>query len=204
MITFEPFPKLARLSRECVITEKLDGTNAQVIIHQCPKVPDADGFYVDIPANPPGALVGHVDTGDFYIVAAASRTRLITPGKKTDNFGFAAWVYENAEELVKLGPGRHFGEWYGQGIQRGYGLDHRRFALFHGKREATPACCEVVPTIYEGEFSSVIVDGCMRLLKQAGSKAVSDFMNPEGVVIYHTAAKVAFKKTFDDRHKEAA
>jgi ATP-dependent RNA circularization protein (DNA/RNA ligase family) len=29
---FEDFPKIARLSRECCITEKIDGTNAQVVI----------------------------------------------------------------------------------------------------------------------------------------------------------------------------
>ena len=29
---FKEFPKMARLSRECIITEKLDGTNAQIYI----------------------------------------------------------------------------------------------------------------------------------------------------------------------------
>jgi len=29
---FREFPKMARLSRECIITEKLDGTNAQILI----------------------------------------------------------------------------------------------------------------------------------------------------------------------------
>mgnify|MGYP003564223801 FL=1 len=29
---FETFPKINRLKRECVITEKLDGTNAQIAI----------------------------------------------------------------------------------------------------------------------------------------------------------------------------
>lgn len=29
---FNGFPKIARLSRECVITEKIDGTNAQIFI----------------------------------------------------------------------------------------------------------------------------------------------------------------------------
>ncbi len=32
MIEFEGFGKIARLSRECVITEKIDGTNAQICI----------------------------------------------------------------------------------------------------------------------------------------------------------------------------
>jgi hypothetical protein len=29
---FAEFPKMARLSRECIITEKIDGTNAQICI----------------------------------------------------------------------------------------------------------------------------------------------------------------------------
>jgi hypothetical protein len=29
-VEFAGFPKIARLSRECVITEKIDGTNAQI------------------------------------------------------------------------------------------------------------------------------------------------------------------------------
>lgn len=29
---FEGFPKMARLSREVIITEKIDGTNAQILI----------------------------------------------------------------------------------------------------------------------------------------------------------------------------
>lgn len=29
---FQEFPKMARLSRECVITEKIDGTNAQILV----------------------------------------------------------------------------------------------------------------------------------------------------------------------------
>jgi hypothetical protein len=31
-IEFQPFPKLARLNRNILITEKLDGTNAAVVI----------------------------------------------------------------------------------------------------------------------------------------------------------------------------
>ena len=32
MTEFQPFPKIPRLSREIVITEKIDGTNAQILI----------------------------------------------------------------------------------------------------------------------------------------------------------------------------
>jgi hypothetical protein len=197
MNTFEPFPKLARLSRGCVVTEKLDGTNAQVFI-----VKDHADHY----ANGEPIYVAQFD--DLYVYAG-SRTRPITPGKLTDNYGFAAWVQANAEELLKLGEGRHFGEWYGKGIQRGYGLNERRFALFNTDRwqdgrQPRPACCDVVPVLHQGEFSTSAIDNCMAHLKACGSSAVEGFMDPEGIVVYHAASRASFKKTFDDRHKEAA
>ncbi len=60
-----------------------------------------------------------------------SRTRWITA--QDDNHGFARWVEGNKQELLKLGAGRHFGEWWGSGIQRGYGLQkgEKRFSLFN-------------------------------------------------------------------------
>ena len=164
---FEEFPKVPRLSRGCVITEKIDGTNAQVMV-------DEDGT-----------------------VTAASRTRIITP--RDDNHGFAAWVAEHAEELRKLGPGRHFGEWWGLGIQRGYGLKEKRFSLFNTARwdhpSKYPACCYVVPTLYMGPFVTSMVDLVIDELKENGSRAAPGFMKPEGLMIFHQAANHLFKKT---------
>jgi len=164
---FEAFPKLARLSREIVVSEKIDGTNAQIHVLE-------DGT-----------------------VLAGSRTRYIKVGD--DNFGFAGWVKENEDALRELGPGRHFGEWWGKGIQRGYGLQERRFSLFNVHRwgEARPLCCRVVPTLYKGEFSLDAVEEVLGLLKDLGSKASPGFRNPEGIVVFHTAANQMFKKTID-------
>lgn len=196
---FEPFPKLARLSRDCVVTEKLDGTNAQVYVCDPDQIEGEE--YERILQTPPTAVV------DDLLVFAGSRTRLITPGKSTDNYGFAQWVWDNAADLVLLGVGRHFGEWWGQGIQRGYGLTEKRFSLFSWRRETElPKCVSVVPTLYTGTFDSFMghqID-VMDNLKANGSVASPGFMNPEGIVVWHSAARVAFKKTFDDKHKEAA
>jgi hypothetical protein len=198
MIEFQPFPKLARLSRGCVITEKLDGTNAQVIID---RVGEYEAYDI------PGSKTVFTEDGAFRI-GAGSRTRLITPGKLTDNYGFAAWVWDNANELVKLGLGRHFGEWYGQGIQRVYDLTEKRFALFDVHKWPDmlprPACVSVVPVLHRGEFSTEEIARAMLNLGRDGSVAVPGFLNPEGIVVYHEQAKVSFKKTFDDGHKEAA
>src|SRR5687768_14030130 len=111
---FEPFPKMGRLYRDVVVTEKLDGTNAQLLI-------DDAGF----------ADGNEVAIVDGRAIWAGSRTRWLDVSSKGDNFGFAKWVADNAAELVKLGVGRHYGEWWGQGIQRGYGLNDKRFSLFN-------------------------------------------------------------------------
>jgi hypothetical protein len=199
-VIFQPFPKLARLSRGCVITEKLDGTNAQIYIVD-PNTLEGEA-YEDVVQTDPTASVGDL------LIYAGSRTRLITPGKKTDNYGFAGWVSDNARQLVELGEGRHYGEWYGQGIQRGYGLTEKRFALFDTSRwpeqRPRPSCVEVVPVLHNGEFDTTAINSAMTLLKINGSVAVPGFKNPEGIVVYHQASRTQFKKTFDDRHKEAA
>ncbi len=173
---FTAFPKLSRLSREVVITEKIDGTNAAVIVEL-----DQDGFP--------------------RVVGAQSRTRLITP--EDDNFGFARWVHENAEELAKLGPGTHFGEWWGKGIQRNYARPDRIFSLFNVSRWADPAvrpaCCSVVPTLYAGPLEKygvlVGVKQALGTLAANGSVAAPGFMDPEGIVVFHTASNSMFKKT---------
>ncbi len=167
-LPFIEFPKIARLSRECIITEKIDGTNASITI---------------------------TENGDFL---CGSRTQWITPEK--DNYGFAKWAHENKTELLKLGIGTHFGEWWGSGCQRGYGLTkgEKRFSLFNTSRwqkETLPTCCFVVPIIYQGEFTTSACDSAILRLKQEGSLASPGFMNPEGIVCFHTAARIMFKKT---------
>lgn len=190
---FQGFPKLHRLSRDVIITEKIDGTNACVVIQPY------DGDRDDIDSLPrPVAVLDETETTPVLGMYAQSRTRIITPDD--DNFGFAAWVKENADELFKLGEGRHFGEWWGRGIQRGYGLSHKYFSLFNTGRYkfgVQPACCQVVPVLYKGPFNTEGVDVSMYVLKTYGSKAAPGFMRPEGVVVFHTAASVGFKKTIE-------
>lgn len=185
---FTPFPKMPRLSREMIVTEKLDGTNAAVQIVML------DGFL--------GVDGNAVWEGDGVAVYAQSRTRFITP--EDDNFGFAAWVRAHAEELAAgLGEGLHFGEWWGHGIQRGYGLAQgdRRFSLFNTSRwgddAVRPACCSVVPELYRGQFSTAQVEVVLAGLDFDGSVAAPGFMKPEGVVVFHVAGNFGFKKTIE-------
>lgn len=174
-ITFEEWPKIARLNRNIVVTEKIDGTNAAVIITE-------DGR-----------------------IGAQSRTRLITPER--DNFGFAGWVDRNRDALVEsLGPGRHFGEWWGSGIQRKYGLSgsDKRFSLFNTARWRIDTDTDprglvpglnVVPVLYEGPFDQARINSTLTMLAATGSVAAPGFMDPEGVMVYVAAARSMFKVT---------
>lgn len=189
---FMGFPKMARLSRDVIITEKIDGTHAQIYIEVAPfggNLQDALGRFTA------GAV-------DFYLWAG-SRTRWMTPWN--DNYGFAQWASEHAPELVKLGPGSHFGEWWGRGIQRGYGLTEKRFSLFQTERwsdpEQRPACCGVVPVLFRGEFDTTSIKSHLEALAVHGSHAAPGFMNPEGIVVWHTAANIGFKKTIHGDEK---
>jgi len=58
-----------------------------------------------------------------------------------------------------------------------------------------PACCYVVPMIYEGMFTTEAVEHALTSLAIYGSYAAPRFMQPEGVVIYHVQGNLLFKKT---------
>ena len=185
---FTPFPKMARLQREVIVTEKIDGTNAQIHI---------------------------TDDGKMLF---GSRTRWITPGD--DNFGFARWATDHKDELMQLGPGRHFGEWWGRGIQRNYGLSYRRFSLFnvsrwcpHGEvpkaiptadprnvklQDMLPACCHLVPILWQGLFYYCWPENILTRLRKEGSHAAPGFDRPEGIVLFHVAGNVGFKMTINN------
>ena len=170
MIEFVEFGKIPRLSRECVVTEKIDGTNASVVI---------------------------TEDGDIF---AGSRSKWITPSD--DNYGFAKWVEGNKTDLLRLGPGRHYGEWWGQGIQRNYSLREKRFSLFNVSRwsddAARPSCCSVVPVLARDVFDAPgLTHRILKQLREEGSRAAPGFMRPEGIIIFHVAANLLFKKTIE-------
>ena len=74
MLDFIEFPKMARLSREIIVTEKIDGTNAQVHVRFNDGVAPFDpAFDIEV---------------DGMLIRAGSRSRWISA--TDDNFGFAA------------------------------------------------------------------------------------------------------------------
>ena len=167
MIEFKPWPKIIRIEnkRKPVFTEKIDGTNACVVID------------------------------DLGNIAAQSRNRLIYPNN--DNYGFAKWVEDNKEDLLTLGPGHHYGEWWGRGIGRNYGQTERFFSLFNTHRWGshnpnTPNCCNVVPII-----RATTVEEVKDFLLTTGSYAVPGWMKPEGAVMYEPDTDTHFKIIMD-------
>lgn len=157
MIEFKKWPKIPRFeAQDWIITEKVDGTNACVVI-------DEDGN-----------------------VGAQSRTQLITP--ENDNHGFAQWCEANKHNLTALGPGHHFGEWWGKGINRGYDHTHKEFSLFEWWRQDIPSCCSKVPEL-QGP-----VEYAISQLKLNGSVIKPGYMNPEGVILINKHYRNAMYK----------
>ncbi|MFI6609258.1 RNA ligase family protein [Streptomyces sp. NPDC050507] len=199
------------------MTEKLDGTNGLVFIQDA-TAPGAD-------AHPLYDVAVSTSHGD-YLVRAGSRNRWLALDLPKldgvvprDNYGFAAWTRDNADDLVSLGPGHHYGEWYGHKIARGYGLTERRFALFnvgrwrprtlapedtewwatnHLGQALCPESCTVVPTLAVAPFNEVpaCVATLERQMHQRHSFAGNGFTRPEGVVIFDTAGRRYYKHLF--------
>ncbi len=174
---FQAWPKISRFfDSKIIISEKIDGTNACVII------------------------------GEDGSIAAQSRAKIITPND--DNYGFAGWVERNADELkTLLGPGYHFGEWWGNGIQRKYGMDKKVFSLFNVHRwgelinhDPGESICDVVPfKIFELEgdatLDEIIKEGAAYFMRisRAAEKYGKEFTNPEGYCIFHERSQQIFK-----------
>ncbi|MDH6123847.1 MULTISPECIES: RNA ligase family protein [unclassified Kitasatospora] len=179
MVDFVEWPKTPRLFREICITEKIDGTNAALHIVENPDLPGT------------------------YSITAQSRKRIVTPD--SDNYGFARWAHANASELIELlGPGLHFGEWWGRSIQRTYGTDKRAFSLFNVDRHKDTKAVidgvyvQPVPVMYQGPFSDAPVRACLTFLKTHGSLAVPGFGDPEGICVWHSQSRKVYKVTLDN------
>lgn len=180
---FKAWPKIVRVEnrRKPVFTEKIDGTNACIVIS-----------FEEPDVNSVASLLTEVGLLSMWV---QSRNRFIKPGD--DNFAFANWVVKNSDELFKLGEGHHYGEWWGSGIGRTYGLTENRFSLFNTKRWGdhnpnTPSCVSVVPTL-----NVATVEEVKQFLAQNGSVAVPGFNRPEGAVMFDLDTETCFKIIMD-------
>jgi hypothetical protein len=170
-----------------------------------PKVPRVTKNTITITEKIDGtnAAIQVTDEG----IITQSRNRIITPDH--DNYGFSRWAHEHENALVEfLGPGVHFGEWWGLGIQRGYGMTRKTFSLFNTHRwsdtDAFPDGVAVVPVLRECEYSLDDVGMAQVLLKMGGSKAAPGYNNPEGVMVFFHAFGKYLKAPFDPNPKGIA
>jgi hypothetical protein len=177
---FRPWPKTPRLFKNTTITEKIDGTNGAIHV---------------------------TEDGEVF---AQSRNRMLSVVAGVDNAGFAAWAYNNSSALAEtLGVGTHFGEWWGHGINRGYGCapGERYFSLFNTDKwghlwGSSPLdSLSVVPVLWSGTMDTAAVVDVARKLRADGSKAKPGFMRPEGLCLFHSASNQIFKYPFDKDDK---
>lgn len=231
MLEFQKFNKIPRLSRDISISEKINGSNAQIYIVSSKDLfnwfeENKTAYFDDAREFVNKYCLGIYSNNsneekDLLYIFAGSKNRWLDCSSNGDNYGFAKWVKANAEELMKLGEGRHYGEFWGKGIQCGYGLDEKRFSLFNtgrwinydkcysdeyeGKKLMNcPKCCSVVPILYEGMFDTTKIAEVLEKLRIDGSSAAKGYLMPEGIIIYHTASGKMFKKTILNDEKPKA
>lgn len=171
-LEFVPYGKTPRLENvHCTITEKIDGTNGQIIVH------------------PDGTLV--VGSRNRVLVSIGASCGGIVwekPGKGQDNFGFGSWAVDNYSNLLRLGPGIHCGEWAGAGIGRRYNKPGKTFVLFNSDRyershaNGLPEGIETAPVLYRGPFTQDAIEQCKARLA-ADSVWAPGFPRPEGFIV---------------------
>lgn len=180
---FKSWPKTTRLYSDVIITEKIDGTNCAIIFGETPYGLGA-GEYTE-----GGGLV--ID-GREAVINTQSRNQLCTPSK--DHMGFATWAYDNADALFDvLGFGYHYGEW------TIHGVDKPMFFLFNtyrwtdkiSKLQSANSQLSVVPVLYEGKYSTEVVENTLEFLRIHGSQVTKSV--PEGVCVYFHDNKTVFK-----------
>lgn len=183
MVEFKTWPKIPRIKGlPVVITEKIDGTNACVIVE--------NGEVVGCQSR--NNLLAHNNTGELTIYQ--------------DNMGFAQWVLRNKESLKDLGDGHHYGEWAGPGIQNNpHKLGAKRFFLFNTGRwnnENKPHVCDVVPVLHRGSYDVTIINDTMSELEcgfnigqLCPNTGPSTYSFAEGIIIYFESLNTYAKHT---------
>jgi hypothetical protein len=182
MSEFVEFRKIPRFNREVIVTEKIDGTNASI-------------------------LVG--ENGEFL---AGSRTRWITPQADNFGFSTWAYKNRDAlTAMLGVGHhfGEWWGVGIQRGYdisERRWSLFNvSRWSQGCGDQFGLPNVSSV-PVLARGFFRDSVVETAMADLALNGSRASPGFQKPEGVIVYHVAGNLYFKATLekDDEPKSRA
>ncbi len=178
MTDFIPFQKIPRWSKEqhIVITEKIDGTNAQIVVND-----------------------------DCTDLRCGSRTRWITPDDDNFGFARWAYDRKESLLALGKGVhfGEWWGLGIQRSYnmhKRQFSLFN---TLRWGTDEQVERLSgipdvSIVPVLYQGGFSENVIDETLDKLWKDGSTASPGFQNPEGVVIYMPGSRTLFKKTYGD------
>lgn len=173
-VEFIGFPKLYRLHGPVIVTEKLDGTNAQITI---------------------------TEAGTMFV---GSRKRWITPTSDNHGFARWAYDNEQQlKELLGIGThfgewmGSGIQRGYGLKEKRFYLFNTTRWTNPDLLTIFKTLNIYVVPVLYSGPFNTVMFEDTLHQLQKNGSYAVPGYTNPEGIVIYDTRSGVGYKKTYD-------
>ena len=173
MPEFRAFPKAPRLLNcSMVITEKIDGTNACVVVSE-------DGE-----------------------VSAQSRTRVIQPGNDNFGFALWVQQNQDQLRELGTGYhfGEWWGLGIQRGYdlhERRFSL----FNVTRW-RDTRPDCCHVVPVLDEGVILSALhIDAIAAELQESGSLAAPGFLKPEGVMVYIDGMNQYVKHPFDPAPK---
>ncbi len=193
---FHAWGKTTRVDSPVVVTEKIDGTNGVIFVD-----PETHNVWA---GSRNRWLVGITESG-YQMWQSPKMDVAATPA--VDNYGFGQYVCDNHQALAHLlGDGHHYGEWWGQGIARGYAQNVKRFQVFDVRHSADPgwddaawqaARLGTVPVMYEGPMDHVAIDICSSTLLKRGSVIAPGYMHPEGLVVRFDHNGVRFKKVLD-------
>lgn len=166
---FFPMFKIPRLRRDCVITEKLDGTNAVIYV-------SADGE-----------------------VLAGSKNRFLTVEADNHGFAQWVYEHRDVLKALGPGwhRGEWWGfkinRGYGLTEKRFSLFNVERWT----EETPPPAPCNVVPVLYRGPFDSLTIEYVLGNLEEEGSVAAPGYGRPEGIVVRHSASGHLYKVTVE-------
>jgi hypothetical protein len=205
---FKSWNKIARLNRDIIITEKIDGSNGVIYIDE------NNNFYV---GSRKRWLDEHNENMGFYHWAMENKEELLKLGK---GYHYGEWMGKGIQRNYGLNEKRFYlfntMRWIDiytlpESARKKYRdeyLNKIREDSNNDKLEYCPECCYVVPILYQGSWFRVIDDDLeyspnweLMKLRLHGSKAIEGFMKPEGIVIYHKASGISFKVTLENDEK---
>jgi len=188
---FKKFGKIGRLNRECIITEKIDGTNTCILVTENKKLfigshkrwlsekEDNHGCYKWCMERKEQLLT--LPVGYHYAEMWGSGIQrgygLVKGEKRLSLFNVSRFCLHNEEPQV-------------------CSVDHKTNEPKYQIK--LPECLSLVPIIGRGLFCTSFINGCFEKLRQHGSFAVEKFDRPEGIIVFHTANGVMFKYTFEN------